>query len=118
MKKTKNSALFDTLYGLLIVFVLVGVIGIFGGISSAFPNSNNGGTSNVEPEEELFTIEAGVYTFDELIAPDSFYYKEIPLVFTCSFTNSSGNSIYLEAESIKFYRDIVLGDWSYDNIDY
>lgn len=118
MKKTKNSALFDTLYGLLIVFALVGVIGIFGGISSAFPDSNNGGTSNVEPEEELFTIEAGVYTFDELIAPDSFHYKEIPLVFTCSYTNSSGNSIYLEAESIKFYRDIVLGDWSYDNIDY
>lgn len=108
---TKSKTTFTRAFsGFLIILALMAIFSLIGGSSASSQSGDNG--------EKLVTIEAGTYVFDDLVPHYRWPEENIPLFFTCSWVDSSGKSVYIEANSIKFYRDSIIGEHVYNIMDY
>ena len=108
---TKSKTTFTRAFsGFLIILALMAIFSLIGGSSASSQSGDNG--------EKLVTIEAGTYVFDDLVPHYRWPEENIPLFFTCSWVDPSGTLVYTEANSIIFYRDVIMGEHVWNIMDY
>ncbi len=65
MKKIKSTPLYNALYGLIVLLICFGVVGMF---ASASGGSIGGSSSVMQPSKPEYIISAGAYTFDATLS--------------------------------------------------